>query len=373
MSKIALSPDGEAAYEKMPVSGCRVEITHSDWKSLVRENEKKPFSIRTGELMRVFLRPLQDRTTVAVIAHHLAGDGKSIAYFIERALEIYAGKAAQYRPLHLITDHTFPEKSRLTRWMRWWVSAYNRRFTKSGRIFDWNDYDELHKTYWRGRQSVILTGVISRGQTEKIHAKAREAGVSVNSFLVTSFLRVDPALHAVGMAVDARMDGNRTMSNQASGITVDYTYDGRLSFEANARNVHKRIYRKLNSPVSRYFILRFMPLFTPSLLDSLSMLTYGLYENPVSKKLADVMGYTAAHSTSFGVTNLTRLDIAETYRDCRIENLYFIPPVVSYSRQTIGIATMENGMTMTSHCVSDTFDEKMRKRFDDAVKLLSSV
>jgi len=70
------------------------------------------------------------------------------------------------------------------------------------------------------------------------------------------------------------------------------------------------------------------------------------------------------------ITNLTKLDIDNTYKSLRIINLYFIPPVVSYSRQTIGVATTENGMTVTCHCMSDTFDENKKILFENAMKIL---
>ena len=56
MSKVVLSPEGDAYYEKMPLSGCSVKITNLDWDGLIRENEKSTFSIQTGELMRVFVK-----------------------------------------------------------------------------------------------------------------------------------------------------------------------------------------------------------------------------------------------------------------------------------------------------------------------------
>ena len=370
MSGIALMPDGEAGYVKRTVSGCTVEITQSDWKSVVRENEKMPFSLETGEFMRIFLKPSEEKTAVLIMAHHLAGDGKSIVYFIERIMKEYIGEVNAFQPLHLLTQDALPDESRLPYMIKRWVNKYNRRWNKSGKVFGWYDYYTIHKTYWRKRESVILTESFLPENVERIHKKASVAGVSINSCIITAFLKANQNLRAAGLAVDARIDGNRTMSNQATGITVDYVYKERISFDKNAQEVHKRIYKKLKNPVNRYFILRLMPLFAPSLVDSILMHTHGLYQNRTSEKLSKIMGYTAEGSTSFGITNLTKLDIDNTYESLRIKNLYFIPPAVSYSRQTIGVATTESGMTVTCHCMSDTFDENKEILFENAMKIL---
>lgn len=68
------------------------------------------------------------------------------------------------------------------------------------------------------------------------------------------------------------------------------------------------------------------------------------------------------------MTGVTKLDIDNKYKNCRIGNLYFIPPVVSYSRQTIVVATTESGMTVTCHCMTDTCNEKGKLIFEDAMK-----
>lgn len=67
------------------------------------------------------------------------------------------------------------------------------------------------------------------------------------------------------------------------------------------------------------------------------------------------------------------MDISNTYKAYGIANLYFIPPVVSYSGQTIGIATKESSMTITCHCMSNTFNEKKKQVFHSAMEILSAI
>lgn len=373
MSRIVLLEDGEAYYEKMPVSACTVEITQLDWRSIISEYEKIPFSLETGEMMRVFVKPSEGKATVLIMAHHLVGDGKSIIYFIERIMKNFIGESHEFHKLRLITEDLLPKESRLPYLMKWWINGFNRRWNRTGQVFSFSDYYKLQKVYWKNRESVILTKNFLTEDVETIHKKAKAAKVSMNSYIITAFLKADKNLTPVGLAVNARIDENRTMSNQASGISIEYPYNEKLSFDRNAQEVHKRIYKKLSRPVNKYFILHFMKMFNPSLVDSIIMHIYGLYNNKVTLKLSKVMGYESGGKTSIGITNLTKIDIENTYKDYRIENLYFIPPVVSYSRQTIGIATTESGMTVTYHCMSDRYEEGKKLAFENTMRILLSV
>ena len=370
MSKIVLSDDGEAYYEKIPVSACTVKTTQQDLISLIKENEKAPFSLETGELMRVFVKPSDNKSTVLIMAHHLVGDGKSIIYFIESIMKALIEEEQPYSKLHLITEDSLPKESQLPGWMRWWINGFNRSWKKSGKVFGYDDYYRLHNIYWKERESVILMEEFLNEDVKIIHKKATDAKVSINSYIITAFLKANMNMSKTGLAVNARIDNNRTMSNQASGISIDYAYNDKLPFERNAQEVHRSIYKKLNRPVNKYFILRFMQQFNSSLIDSIMMHIYGLYDNKVTFKLSKIMGYKSGGRTSIGITNLTKIDIENTYKNYHIEKLYFIPPVVSYSRQTVGIVTSESGMTITYHCMSDTYNEEKKHNFEKAMNIL---
>ena len=57
MSKIVLKSDGVAYYEKMSKSNCKVEILQGNWQEIIKENEKCPFELEKGELIRCFIIP----------------------------------------------------------------------------------------------------------------------------------------------------------------------------------------------------------------------------------------------------------------------------------------------------------------------------
>lgn len=370
MSKIVLTEDGTAFYEKLSESGCSVTVTQKDWEVLIRENEKLAFQIDKGEMMRVFIITSDDEIRMLIMAHHLVGDGKSVAYFLEDVMRALSGEKIEYKPLHLINEDLLPKESNLPPFYKLYAHSFNRKWRRNRCTFNWEDYYHIHEVYWREKSSNIICKTFSVEDVDKLCTKAQKMGISVNSLLTTAFLRANPENGCIGMPVDARNDHNRSMANQATGISVDHYYSEKRSFEENAGIVHQKVHKKLDSPVFRYFILRFLPLFDPALLDSILFATYDLCDNKTSAKLAEVMGYKGGKTRELGITNLTRLDIPDTYGSYGIKNVLFVPPVVSYAKHIIGVVTTGDGMRISYHFMSDQDAAEEKKFFERAMENL---
>ena len=367
MSRVVLTEDGAAFYEKMDVSGCLILVTENDWETVILENEKIPFQLNRGELVRVFICLADADMKLLIMAHHLAGDGKSVTYLLEDIMMALSGETLTYRKMQLITEQTFPREAKLPRYFKWYAKAFNWNWRRSGRCFSWEDYEALHASYWREYSSRILYESFSAKEVMELKARAKKAGVSVNSYIATAFLRANKEHHCIGMAVDARGDGNRSMSNQATGISADYTYLEQQSFAENTRRLQRKIYQKLERPVMKYFVLQFMALFDPTLIDSILLETYRLYENKTTRKLARVLGYQGKKTRELGITNLTKLEIPCTYGRYGITGALFVPPVVSYAKHIIGVVTMEDGMSISYHYMSCENDAEARTFFEKAI------
>lgn len=370
MSKIEFDELGNAYYKAMEESGCKISIVKDNWLELIRQNEKIPFAINQGELIRVFVITSKEATYLFLMAHHLAGDGKSITYFLEDIMKALSGERLEYKELELITQDSLPPKSELPRLAKLYASWYNHKWKNTGRIFHWKNYYEIHEQYWKDRSSQVLLEHFTPEETTQIHSNAKKIGVSVNSYIVTAFLEANRDNGIIGIAVNARRNNNKSMSNQATGISVNHTYSDRLSFEKNAQLIHKKALFKLSKPATKYFILRFLPLFQKSLIDSVLLYTYGLYQNKTTQRFAKLMGYVGGQTRELGITNLTKLDIPYVYGAYEIKNIIFIPPVVSYAKHIIGVATMEDGMTISYHFMSDQDKEKETEFFKHAIRNL---
>lgn len=372
MSKIVLEKDGTAFYERMETSGCSVTVAQGDWREIIRENEKRPFGLEHGELMRVFVIHSGESISLLIMAHHLAGDGKSITYFAEDVMNALSGKTLNYKPLNLITEDSFAKDAKLPFAVKSYVNRLNKKWKNTGKNFTWEDYYNLHNKYWREHDSQFICETFSADELNKIKLCAKVAGVSVNSYIVTAFLEANRDNKTLGLPISIRADSDKSMSNQTSGISVDYVYSDKISFDKNAKKVHKQIYKKLNRPIMKYFVLKFLLLLEPTLIDSVLLYTHGLYQNKVSEKMAEVMGY-IDKTRDIGITNLTKIDIPTVYGHYKIKNMIFIPPAVSYARHIIGISTTGEIMTATYHYMGDKNEPKEKKFFERGIMTLKNV
>lgn len=368
MSRVVFDENGDAFYEPMLETGCKVCVRTHSWKDIIRQNEKEAFAIDKGELMRAFVITQEDNVYLLIMAHHLVGDGKAVTYFIEDVMMALSGKSLEYKPIYLLTKDSFPKKSKLPIFYKLYVANFNRRWKRTGRTFNWKDYYVIHEAYWEKNSSEIMYEHFSTEEINRIHAHAKKIGVSVNSYITAAFLEANRDNKTIGMAVNIRHDHNKSLSNQASGISVDHIFSDKKTFDENVQIIHQKVLFRLKRPVMKYFVLQFMSIFNPNLVDSVLLYTYGLYKNKTTENLSKVLGYTGEKTRELGITNLTKLDIPNKYGTYGLKNGLFIPPVVSYANHIIGVSTMEDGMTISYHFMSDQEKEKELEFFQRGIR-----
>ncbi len=351
MSKIVLTDSGSAYYERISESCCNVEIIEAAngniW-DIARNNEKQPFDLEKGELIRCFIIPNNNGFSLLIMSHHLAGDGKSICFFIEDIMYALSGKELEFKPLILLTKDNIPKENKISLTAKLYTEYCRRKWNKMKiSAFGWPDYYKLHESYWRSTGSLFLHKTLSEEETKCVIANASKIGVSVNSCIITAFLCANKNIRVTGIPVSVRDSGNCSMSNLTSGIIAEYSYSDNLSFPDNARKLHAIIMGNLEK--HRWFVLQFLSRMPVTLIDSVLLYTNGLFDAPLTRQAASIMGYTSEKKRDLGVTNLTVIDIPSVYENAQIKRIIFMPPDVSYSNNIIGVSTFDGNMTLTYH------------------------
>ena len=344
MSKIVLD-HGFAYYEKMSASNCKIEVKceNENWIEIVKQNEKIPFAIDKGELVRTFIIPSEDETQIIIMAHHLVGDGKSIIYFVKDIMNALSDIPLIYKPFTLL-ERNLPQKGLPV------IAKLYARYCKhkwDNHFFTWQDFYDLHGKYWEKVSSDIRWETLSARETQRIKDDAKQIGCSVNSYIVTLFLQKYPNLCKVGIPVSIRQDKNEAMSNLTSGISIHYKYDAEKTFAQNALQVHKRISRKLKR--YKVFVLQFLGRLPVTLIDAVLFNTYNFCCERLAEKTAKVLGYSGKYKKDLGISNLTVIDIPVSYGNYEIKNIIFVPPAVSYSNNIVGVSTVNGRMTISHH------------------------
>ena len=380
-TKVVIDAEGKAYYEKLEKENSANKLADSDsasssnkiffevndWQSIIHREEKKRFKIEEGEFIRGFVYESGsdesgEGANILFMMHHLGGDGKSLVYFIETFMKCLAEEGTK----DVLEMRTIPAGDISDKALKDRVGPlalvpkiYNKKWLKemdskeeagknAKRVFTFSDLDEAYDEYWKDRESEIKEYIIAPETMTKVLEKCKEWKIGFTAYFTTAFLRRMARKLDIGYAVDAREDGNKSMGNQATGISIKYAYNYDKSFRKNAEKVQSLMSNKLEDDGARNFILPFMAAFEPTLVDAINLEHAGAFRSKTSKSLANMLGY-GKKTKDLSITNLTKLDIPDTYGSLKLDYFSFIPPVVSYGRNIIGLSTLGDCTVLTIH------------------------
>ena len=343
-SKVVIEENGDAFYVDCDKPESSFSETGLNFEELINANEKVRFKIENGEYIRGFLSP----DGVVFLMHHLGGDGKSLLYFIETFMNILSGGVPDVVPFANMTVEDLPKDSRLPFLYELFVKSWNRRWMKAKRVFTFKDMDKAYDDFWKTHKTYTVIEKYDKEKLDEMLSKAKEAGCSLTAYLVASWIKDMPCKADVGFAVDGRLDDARTMGNFATGIHINYKYDLGKTVGENANRINKLMKNKLSDNRVRYSVLQLIGQLEPTLIDTLSLEAAGAYHTGDTARFADIMCY-GRKKRDLSITNLMRADIKTDYGEYRIKDIAFVPPVVSYGTNLIGIITVNDTLTVTCH------------------------
>lgn len=347
--KVVIDENGGAFYDTSDGSANSITFRDFELNEMIREQEGKRFRIEDGEFLRCFVSlPENDEMKMCFLMHHLGGDGKSLCYFIEAFLKRLNGEKTEYRRVMLLNKETLPQDFKMPFLASYVVKKYNKKWRKERRIFGIEDMRAAYEKFWKTHHTTVRNEVTESVELQRKLSGCKENRIGFTSYTIAEMIRDIPSEQEIGLAVDARQDGNRTMSNQATGISVKYRYDKRRTLAENASVIDALMKKKLRDNNYRYLVLHFMSAFDPTLVDAVNLEFAGYFHSKTSAELAKLLGY-GSNTKDISITNLTRLDIPAEYGKFRLTDLIFVPPVVSYGKNIIGMVTVGDHLNTTYH------------------------
>ena len=344
MSKVVLE-EGVAYFRKLSKTACKVSIDSRDWRDIMHQSEKDTFRISEGELIRTYIIPRENEFLLFIMAHHIAGDGTSLVLITEDILNNLAGKEVEYRPLNDEGILTVPKKTKFPFKSIIGLKTLNKKWKKTGKVFSWDDYYHIHEEFWKSRQSDIQIKVIEEDELKRIKAECKEMGITVNSYVFTMLLQKQPESRTISFPFSMR-GTNRSLSNQIMTIKFPYKYDAAISFEENAKNVHKVIYEHMEDDAKKFNIAIASAILDPILMDGALMHTYTGYENETAGQIAHIWGYIGEQKSDLGVTNIKNVDIETDYEAFAVKDFSFIAAGMSSTKNVVSVSTLNDRMTL---------------------------
>ena len=347
--KIVLTENGKAFFQKMEHSACKVGQSDKEWKDIVKEQEKVPFALEQGEMIRCFVCETNNKTGLLVFAHHIVADGLGIICFINDVMNALSGKPLEYKPLRSFTKEDIEKEYRLPLIAKAYVAFCNLRYKLFvNNVYDWDDYYGISHHYWSQFESNILHYTFTKEETDKIRMLAKREKVSVNTFLTTAFIKHNKGKKRVGWIISLREKENDTMANLISGACAVMQYKKQLSFGDNARNIQGRIQKAIK--FYKYFVIDFLSSLSPNIIDNMLLHTHGYKPNILMEEVCTVTGYRGRiMARDVGISNLTVLDIANEFGNHVIDKVIVVSPLISYTKTVICCSTFNGQLTLAYH------------------------
>lgn len=346
MSKVVLDEQGKVYLEEMEETGCKVYVDKRDWVEILRENERKPFRLEDGELIRTFIIPRGKQKDIYLMAHHVAGDGGALLILAEDIFNNIEGRKVQYKPTKVITNEESMKRGNLNFLQKLGLKSLSQKWGEHKTIFGWNDYYKVHEEYWKNRRTEISFHEIEGNRLEELKAECKKLGVTINTYLVTKLMQEHyPDSKKLGIPISVRGE-ERSISCLVSSATPHAQYDTNKEFVENLVNIDKAIKKDLKNDGEVYKIPQFIAI-------SDHTLVYAAYINNTLKniesaqvdRMADILGLEGGNDrVNLGITNLREITFPSDYSRFRVTRVIPVAPLIATTENLFTISTYHGKM-----------------------------
>jgi NRPS condensation-like uncharacterized protein len=333
-----------------------IEFYHADegltWNDWYTKTDNIPFDFSHGPLVKICVIRHDKLTEIIVLGHHIIGDGMGYLNLAKDILAALDGKLD-------ITPHIPPlqndlkDNIRLGFLPRLVAGKLNKAWALSRHAFSEEDYYTLFEQHRTMFPPGMYTDFIEGTELSSLLAICKSNRLTVNEVIASAFVGAMLELRHIypkntidlGIAINIRDDFNTpqpdSMGDYVSGINVCTFYDNKKCFIDNAGHIAKGTRKKLNNIKSRLLAVNFLKKIDKDFIESTQFAAYGNYQNPVSKKLCNMIGSINKRGKGVGISNLGRRNFRQ-YNSFKLLDILFVPPVFPYNMVTVGIITTNN-------------------------------
>ena len=383
-SRILQDSNGNAEFAFDYVHKFPIKIfdkkSDADWIELAWDEQKIPFDLEKGPLIKFLLFEAIDTTDVVIICHHCICDGLSLIYLIKDIAIFLDDTNAMVQPLP-VPPAIIPENlsvnisvgfvGLLTKLL---AKSLNHAWNKSKVLFTEQDYEHLYKEYWKKKNIGLMAFSLPKNTTTALIEKCRAKQVSVNSALTTAFSLAQYDLQGnkqsylkkALLAIDIRHlfkdNPGENFGFLAIGNEI-YLPSGKDEFWSIAKKFNTKIKEMLADPKKFLSLMAPLDYIEPTLFDAIYFAESGTLKNKTATRFKNIiLSKTGKPKRSLDITNL---GIVKDYNS-NLKTIFFIPIISSNYEKTLGIVTINGEMNiviMHDHSVirQDTIEKFIQR------------
>jgi NRPS condensation-like uncharacterized protein len=353
-ARIEQDKNGNARFVFDDVPDFQIKVlskkTDSGWFDQAWHEQKEPFDLKNGPLIKFLLLCSTDSTDLVIICHHSICDGLSLVYLIKDIALFLDAPATEVQPFPLppsISEENFIVKAK-PGWIYKIIIKYlNNSWKKVKTTFSEDDYKQLYKKYWGSRDIGIAFISLSQDMTSALIFHCHKEHVTVNSALTTAFSLAQYDLQGTSqsylkralVAINIRKYFTNPPGDNfgflAAGIQVIFP-SGKGSFWNVARNFNMKI-KGFLSPKKVLGAMATLNSLNPSFIDAIYFAAYGSFKNKAALRLKKVILTSSDKPRrSMDITNLGMVNIEN---NSNLETIFFVPILSPNYEKAIGIVT----------------------------------
>lgn len=332
----------------------------NEWLEIAWNEQKVPFNLQTGPLIKFLLISSADTTDLVIICHHCICDGLSLTYLIKDIALFLEKPDSIVQPLpvppavsldNLSVNVPFSLVSLLTKIL---AKSMNRAWNKSKVIFNEQDYEQLYRDYWKNKHIGLLTFNLSKDVTAALVTRCHAEQVTVNSALTTAFSLAQydlqgnsqPYLKKALLAINIRHlfknppGENFGLLALGNEISLPSGQDG---FWSIAKRFNAEMREMLADPKKFLGLMPSLDYIEPTLFDAIYFTESGTFKNKTAIRFKNmVLSSTGTPKRSLDITNL---GLVKDYTN-NLETIFFVPILSSNYEKTLGIVTIGGEMNI---------------------------
>lgn len=351
----------------------------SQWLDVAIEEQKKPFAIDKGPLIRFTLLNSTQNSDLVILCQHTICDGLSLTFLVKDLIKLLSNLNKTLSPQPLppaVTEDNFSVDVATGVLPKLLLKYMNWSWKKHKVTFNQTDYEQIHRSYWDSNKVKIKLLTLPQELTASLISRCHQEKVSVNSAVVTAFMFAQNDLQGskpnfsekVGVAVNIRKlfkePADEAFGLLAAGNLIPVVRKYREGFWVVAKKANLQTKKLLANPQKALKLLAFNHI-DPTLIDSMWFTAYGGFQNKTALQLKKMfLNPTEKPKRKIGVTNLGKVAIGNSEQPYKFKDLFFVPPYWSTYEKIIGIVTAAGIMNISilydTRYIADDIMEQFR-------------
>ncbi len=376
---------------------------NKQWMDQIIKEHEIPFNLVEGPLIRFILLHSPELSDLIIFCQHSICDGMSLAYLARDIMIFLTNPSMKVESLPIppiIDEDAIPDDMKPKFVLRLLAPMINKKWEKQEVLFDYYDFKELHKVFWKKYRYKARLIEFSKEKTKMFVEACRKHDVTVNTALIAAFSMAQNRVHEgnpeflskFGSAVDLRNIISKPIGEQfgffAGGQQFEYKFEEKFDLWKTAQKIYEKakpekmrkeaLISTLNnfklpaSLMEAQFFAAFAHLIPPSSPSFNKMQEFlndgkNMVIKTVRKKLSK------GTQLAMIMTNLGNLKFPEKYGELVLSNLILMPSCSPYTELAIGVITHAGRLRLTlNHMESTISSEKVLKIGEIAMEVITN-